>query len=128
MRPTERTLSLLRDLGYYPGIVERWLPNPGSPSGGKRRDLYHIIDIIAIKPGETLGVQSCGQDVSGHVKKLEEYDDNLRAWLAGGTRSFWIVGWRPLAAYKKDGDRAKRDRWASRIVRYESNWPVGKQS
>ena len=118
MRPTERTLGLLRDLGYWPGIVERWVPNPGSPGGGKRRDLYQIIDIIAIKPSETLGVQSCGQDVSGHVKKLVELEGNLRAWLAGDIRTFWLIGWRPLADYKKNGERAMRDRWQPRIIEY----------
>ncbi len=71
MTPTQRTLKWLRDQGYLCGIVERFLAYAGTH--GKRQDLFSIIDIIAIKPGVTVGVQSCGTAFSEHNKKFMAY-------------------------------------------------------
>lgn len=124
MTPTQRTLKLLDGLGYKSGIVERWIPNPAYPGGGKRIDLWGIIDIIAINNRETVAVQSTGQAFSDHVRKIEgEGEKALLDWLAGPNRSFWLVAWRPLAAYKKDGTRAKADKMTPRVVRYVRGGP-----
>ena len=61
MTPTQRTLAALGDLGYTSGMVERWI---AKKPFGIRKDLFGIIDIIAIKAGEasTLGMaQTQGQ-------------------------------------------------------------------
>ena len=115
LSPTQRTLKFIRDAGYMAGIVERWLPNPAYPGGGKRKDYLNIIDIIALKGNITLGVQSTGQDVSGHIKKiLNEHPESALEWLSGRDRQLFIVGWRKVL--KKRGGKARV--WKPRIVKF----------
>lgn len=68
--PTERTLQQLRKDGWLADVVERWIPH-----AKRRKDLFGIIDIVALGDGETLGVQ-CTSDsnMSARVHKLEESD------------------------------------------------------
>lgn len=116
--PTQRTLKALKEEGYRCGIVERFVGPLNI-----RVDLFHIIDIIAIRPGEILsmesgeirpgvilGVQSCGQAYSEHYRKLtEEHADASEAWLrAGGKLELW--GWRKIKV--KRGGKAMI--WAPR--------------
>ena len=113
--PTMRSLAYLRKMGLKPAIVERWLPNPAYPGGGKRSDMFGIIDIIAINGPETIGVQSCGQAFSEHHKKLtEEKEQEVRDWLEGGSRQLWLIGWRKLL--KKRGGKLRL--WRPRIREY----------
>jgi hypothetical protein len=113
--PTQRSLTYLKKQGLKTGIVERWLPNPAYPGGGKRSDLFSIIDIIAIDDARTIGCQSCGTAFSQHHKKLfEEKAEEVRDWLAGGTRQLWLIGWRKLL--KKRGGKLKL--WRPRIRVY----------
>ena len=94
MTPTQRTLKKLRDDGYTPGIVERWIGAHGPM--GKRRDLFGIIDIIAIGNGDIVGVQSTGTDFSGHHKKITgEGKEALILWLENGGQ-FWLYAWRKV--------------------------------
>jgi len=115
MTPTQRTLKALKGKGLTCGIVERWLPIPGIPGGGKRQDLFNILDIIAIAPGRTIGVQSCGQSFAAHLKTLtEDRAEESRAWIeAGNELELW--GWRKLKAKKQDGSYGKAMRWAPRV-------------
>ncbi len=84
---TQKTLTLLRDEGYTPWIVERWIPARGHPGGGKRVDLYHLLDIIAYADGQLYGIQSTGP--SGHASHRVDMLSNehlpglLRAGHAG---------------------------------------------
>jgi len=113
--PTQRSLAYLKKQGLKTGIVERWLPNPAYPGGGKRSDLFGIIDIIAINGPETIGVQSCGQAFSEHHKKLtEEKKQETIDWLQGGTRQLWLIGWRKLKV--KRGKKAMH--WKPRVRVY----------
>jgi len=109
MTPTQRTLKLLRDDGWTLDIVERSLP-------GKtfriRRDFLNCIDIIAVRPGETAGVQSCGQAFAAHDRKILAEEKALK-WLNGGNRLI-LIGWRKLKA--KRGGRAMI--WKPRIKEY----------
>ena len=50
--PLQRSKKLLESEGYTVAIVERW-----NPWAKVRQDLFGIIDLLAIKPGRTLGVQ-----------------------------------------------------------------------
>jgi hypothetical protein len=116
--PTQRTLKALKEEGYRCGIVERFVGPLNI-----RVDLFHIIDIIAIRPGEVLsmdsgevrpgeivGVQSCGSAYSEHYRKLtEEHADASRDWIAAGGRlELW--GWRKVKV--KRGGKAMV--WAPR--------------
>lgn len=99
MTPTQRTTSWLKEQGYLVGTVERFI-HPSSFSGtGYRKDLFGCIDMIAIKTGEVVAVQSTGTDWSGHWKKLTVGSgrSGLEAWLDTG-QPFLLIGWRKLKA------------------------------
>jgi hypothetical protein len=101
MSPTQRTLALLKSWGWTAGIVERWVPGAFI-----RRDLFNIIDIIALTGKEIVGVQSCGEAFAEHQQKIfVEYAKNARLWIGSGGRLF-LFGWRPLKV--KRGGVAKR--------------------
>ncbi|MEL0098641.1 MAG: hypothetical protein VW907_03705 [Opitutae bacterium] len=111
MSPTQRTLKKLKEDGYKAGIVERFAPPVRGRPHGIRMDLFGIIDIIAIKDGQILGVQSTGTAFSEHCKKLtiEKVNESL-AWIeAGGELELW--GWRKVKV--KRGGRAMK--WEPRI-------------
>jgi hypothetical protein len=111
MTPTQRTLKQLRSLGYSCGIVERF--NKFIGPHGIRQDLFGIIDIIAIKTGETLGVQSCGSAFSEHDKTIFKSENTIK-WLQAGNRlELW--GWRKI---KKERG-GKKMIWSPRVRKYE---------
>jgi hypothetical protein len=90
MKPTSRTLKLFRDRGYSAEVIERWIPG-----GFVRRDYLGIIDILAITSRYTIGVQSCGQSFSEHLKKMtEENSTASKLWLSSPSRRLILVGWR----------------------------------
>jgi predicted TIM-barrel fold metal-dependent hydrolase len=108
--PTQRTLKAMREQGRLVGIVERFLQYAGS--FGKRQDLFGFIDIIAIDPVDgIIAIQSCGQDFSGHVKKLtEERNEAVFEWLKHAPLELW--GWRKVKL--KRGGKAMR--WKPRVA------------
>ena len=104
MSPTQRTLAMLKKQGMTSGIVERFIK---FGKFGVRKDLFGFIDIIAIHPlCGVIGVQSCGQDYSGHIKKMlsEECVHTLALWLV--TNPVLLVGWRKVKL--KRGGKAMR--------------------
>jgi len=94
MTHTERTIKWLRDRGFVVGKAERLIPTgKGYP---QRKDLFGIIDLIAIKPGMTIGVQSTGVAHSAHVKTILKTEiENTRRWLLAGNH-LWLISWRKL--------------------------------
>jgi hypothetical protein len=110
---TERSLKYYTDKGYLCDMVEKWVKAPRHPAGGFRRDFLNIIDFIALKPGATVGVQSCGTDYAQHITKLQEYEDNLKLWLQANNR-FELIGWRQVK--KVRGKDAKI--WKPRVTIY----------
>lgn len=69
--PTTRSLKYLRDQGYLSQVVEKWIPQ-----AGKRVDLFGFIDILALKGGEVLGVQTTSaSNLSARVKKIQEHEN-----------------------------------------------------
>ena len=81
-------------------VVEKWIPRARI-----RKDLFGIIDIIALEPGRGIvGVQSTGTDFANHNTKLTvEMAENSIAWLeAGGHLELW--GWRKVKM-KRGGAR-----------------------
>ena len=108
---TQRTLKALRDQGYIAEVCERWIPNPVHPGGGFRKDLFGIIDIIAISKFSLIGVQSCGQDYAAHDRKIME-SEYTPEWIRCAGLQLW--GWRKLL--KKKGGKQKI--WVPRIKIY----------
>jgi len=115
--PTQRTLAHLRRNGLQAFIVERWIPIPGHPGGGVKKDMGGFADIIACGSGEIIAIQcTSGLQFSRHINKYRDSDDVMEAILAwvrsGGYFEIW--GWRKLLA--KRGGKAKV--WRPRIERY----------
>ena len=96
MSPTQRTIRELKRQGRVCGIVERFNAHVGPY--GIRQDLFGIIDIIALDPQRgVIGVQSCGQDFAGHMRKMTvEGAQASIDWLQtpGAVLELW--GWRKL--------------------------------
>jgi hypothetical protein len=112
---TQRSLDYYSKLGYKCDMVERWVKSPRHPAGGFRQDYLNIIDFLAIKPKETIGVQSCGLDFAAHQQKIfNDYPDNLKLWLQAGNK-FHLIGWRKV---KKERGK-KIEIWKPRILYYE---------
>jgi hypothetical protein len=109
---TQRTLRALRERGLVCDIVERWIQRPGF---GFRKDLFGIIDLIALGPEGVIGVQSCSTDLAAHLKKITEdcYESTVN-WLRtpGCTLELW--GWRKLKV--KRGGKAMT--WAPRVITF----------
>jgi hypothetical protein len=85
-------LEKLRSEGYLCQIVERW-----NPHARIRQDLFGIGDILAIKPGETLLVQTTSRgNVAARVTKIQE-SEHLSAILAAGWK-ITVHGWGKLKA------------------------------
>lgn len=79
MSPTERTLKYLRSLGYRATVTERW-----NPFAKIRQDLFGIIDVLAVRPGETLGVQcTSNTNVSARVNKIADHESTPKLREAG---------------------------------------------
>jgi carbonic anhydrase len=88
MTPTVRSLSHLRSLGYTVSVTERW-----NPFAHIRQDLYGFIDILAIKPGEILAVQTTtDSNVSARLHKIAE-EPRAGAWLVSGGKIV-VHGWK----------------------------------
>lgn len=102
MTPTQRSLKALRNDGYEVQVVEQTLPRTFI-----KRDLYGVIDILAIRPGEILGVQTTsGSNLSARLAKARA-EPRLAAWLAAGGK-FVVHGW------AKRGKRGERKVWMVR--------------
>jgi hypothetical protein len=92
LSPTQRTLRALREQGLVCAIVEKC--NPYGGPHGIRQDLFGIIDILALDPRRgVVGIQSTGQDSSGHFRKLtQEKAQECQDWLYTPGTSLEIWG------------------------------------
>lgn len=85
--PTTLSLASLREAGYVAAVVEHW-----NPHARIRQDLFGFIDIIAIKPGETLAVQTTSRgNMSSRLRKIADHP-NLPAVREAGWR-IEVHGW-----------------------------------
>jgi hypothetical protein len=106
MTPTSRTLAKLRADGYTAEVVERW-----NAYTRTRHDLFNIIDVLAVRQGETLAVQcTAGSCVTARVRKLTASPALPLLAAAGWRVEVW--GWRRVKV-KRGG---KATRWACRII------------
>ena len=88
MTPTQRSLAHLRSAGWQVAIVEHW-----NPFARIRQDLFGVLDLLAVRDGVTLGVQTTsGSNVSVRVRKIAE-SETVPALREAG----WLLhvhGWR----------------------------------
>ncbi len=109
--PTSRTLEYIRSQGWEAEIVERF--NRFAGPFGQRKDLFNVIDIIALTDQGIMGIQSCGQAFSEHDKKILNEPMALK-WLEKGGK-LQLVAWRKIL--KKRGGKMKV--WSPRIKDYD---------
>ena len=97
---TKKSLEKLRKEGYTCAITETW-----NAFAHKRQDLFGFIDILAIKPGEILGVQTTSKtNISAHIDKIIKHKNFiavkesgikiiLHGWHKGknGKRIVWLI-------------------------------------
>lgn len=99
MTPAARSKKLLEERGYLVAVVEKW-----NPHARIRQDLFGFIDLLAIRDGETLAVQSTSYgNVSSRVNKITDHD-NLPAVRKAGW-GLVVHGWRKVG-----------NRWQAREV------------
>lgn len=85
--PTQRSKAFLEGRGYLVAITERW-----NPFAKVRQDLYGFIDMLAVREGEVLGVQTTSRsNMSARAKKIAEHE-NVDAVRKAGIR-IEIHGW-----------------------------------
>lgn len=87
---TELTLKYLREQGYEAQVVEKY-----NSFTKQRKDLFGLIDIVAMKAGEPLlGIQSTGyQQRAKHLALIHELKAKVELWCS--TRSeFWMISWK----------------------------------
>ena len=91
MTPTQLTLRHLRKEGWLlVEVVERW-----NPHARLRQDLFGMIDVIAVRPNETMGVQTTSySNVPARVRKIAEHPNTPHIREAGWT--LHVHGWRKV--------------------------------
>jgi len=87
MTPTQRSLEYLREEGYTVAIVEHW-----NSWARIRQDLFGFIDLLALKPNETLAVQVTASGVSARLKKIADSPMLPKVREAGW--KIHVHGWR----------------------------------
>jgi len=102
---TARTIEAFEAAHFRIESCEKWVKVPDHPAGGIRRDLFGVLDLIAIRPGLIVGVQSTTTTVAEHNRKIAS-EKRAREWMeAGGI--LVMLAWRYL---KVDGKRVRRPR------------------
>jgi hypothetical protein len=95
--PTVLSLRHLRADGWTVDVCERWVPNFGGGAGpGKRHDLFGLVDLVALKGSETLGVQTTSHtNFNARLNKITD-DEHREAFVALKAAGWGIVvhGWR----------------------------------
>lgn len=100
MTPTQRSLAEMRKRGYRCAVVERW-----NSFTRTRHDLFGVIDVLCIRAGETVAVQTTsGSNVAARVKKIADNE---------ATPDMLDAGWRIMVHGWRKGSNG---RWALREV------------
>lgn len=88
LSPTQLTLRHLAERGYTAAVVEKW-----NPHARIRQDLFGFVDVLAVRPGETLAVQTTtAGSVSARVKKIADSEHIAAVREAGWT--IHVHGWK----------------------------------
>lgn len=104
IKPTPKSLAVLRAQGYTCEVVEYW-----NHFTRRRHDLFGFIDIIAIRENETLAVQVTSSGVSARVKKITE-----SPYLADVRKAGWRIEVHGWTLRKQKGTQVKR--YVQRVV------------
>jgi hypothetical protein len=100
--PTARSLEECRKRGWHAGVVEQTIPHTFI-----KRDLFGIIDIVAITPDGIVGIQATsGTNHAARIAKAQA-EPRLSAWL-GARATFVVWSWR------KGGAKGTRKVWQLR--------------
>ena len=116
--PTQRSLAYCKRMGWLAGVVERWLPAPGHPAGGVRKDLFGFIDMVVLDgKGGALGVQATSSsNLSGRWHKVQQNCFSAAdRWLREGNR-IEVWGWAKRHYKLKNGKRSNEKRWTVRRI------------
>lgn len=100
---------MLRAEGWLVAVVEKW-----NVHAKVRQNLFGFADLLAIKDGTTLAVQTTsGSNMSHRIHKITA---NVAAtlWLRSPYRQIVVHGWR------KCGARGKRKIWQCKVVSVHS--------
>lgn len=90
LSPTKLSLRYLREQGYTAAVVETW-----NPHAGIRQDLFGFIDVLGVRPGETIAVQTTtAAGVSARVKKIG--DSPLIGAVREAGWTIHVHGWRKV--------------------------------
>ena len=85
--PTQLTLKLMRERGYTCEITERW-----NAFTKTRHDLFNFIDVLCIREGEVVGVQTTSRgNIAARRKKIRELE-TFPVVLGAGIK-VCIQGW-----------------------------------
>lgn len=99
MSPTEYVLRELRKDGWLAEVVEKWIP-----MARVRRDLFGVLDIVALRDGITKGVQATSKsNMASRIKKIAEAEATPLLRRAGWQLEVW-------------GTYKEKNRWKARIV------------
>jgi len=114
---TVMTRALLKKMGLLYWDAERFVQ---MKPHGKRIDMFHILDLEALEPIDTIGIQVCGPTgKSEHHKTITvtrlEY---TLAWLESPYRRLWLISWTKTLDKNKDGTRGKRRTWKPHFRKY----------
>jgi hypothetical protein len=95
LSPTQRSIALLKTRGYTTAIVEKFNPHAGP--FGIRQDLFGFGDLLALRKGEILLVQTTsGSNLSKRVTKIA--DSPLYPRVVESGMKVAVHGWRKLKA------------------------------
>ena len=101
--PTQRSLKVMRDRGFYSEVVERY-----NSFTRTRNDLFGFIDVLCLGEGVVIGVQTTSySNMSARIKKILEHD-NLAVVKSSGIK-IYVHGWR----------KNKSNRWEFKEVEIE---------
>lgn len=97
--PTQLSLEYLRKDGWLAEVVEKWIPGANI-----RKDLWGWCDIVALKDGVTLAVQTTSlSNISARAKKIAESETISEVRKANW--SIHLHGW-----------AKKENRWQVKVV------------
>jgi hypothetical protein len=105
LSPTQRSLRHLRQQGLQAQVVEHWVPRVNI-----RRDLFGVIDIVAMSSERVVGVQTTSASNMAARMRKSEASALLEMWLRTGC-GFEVHGW------GLKGARGKRKLWQCRVAR-----------
>lgn len=109
----KRAENWYRRRGYLFGKAEGFI----SSKSVIKRDLFGILDALAVKRGETIGVQVCSQDpanISRHRKKMREKMAMIE--LVDGPTNLSVLEWLKESGWKI---HLFRSGWSDKTCRFE---------